>query len=64
LELFYFLSLYSVALSLANSSRWLLCFGRPSPLAFLDLVAQIQEEGRKREEEEEEEARQSCGWWW
>jgi hypothetical protein len=47
LELFYFFSLYSVALSLTNSSRWLLCFGRLSPLAFLDIVAQIQ--GGKRE---------------
>ena len=52
LELFYFISLYSVARSLANSSRWLLCFGRLSPLAFLDLVARIQggreEKGRRR----------------
>jgi len=52
LELFYFISLYSVALSLANSSRWLLCFGRLSALAFLDLGARIQggreEKGRRR----------------
>lgn len=36
----------SFSLSLPPCSRWLLCFGLVSPLAFLDLVAQIQGGGR------------------
>jgi len=52
-------------LSLHPCSRWLLCFGLLSPLAFLDLVAQIQGgEGGRAEEGKEERGReqtQSCG---
>lgn len=43
-----FLSLLCCSLSVPNSSRWLLCFGLLSPLAFLDLVAKIQGGGEEK----------------